>query len=132
MQPAERRLFLCVGIPAFLFFLVGGGLAAIGDQTGTPALMVVGFPILAVGFIGWVVVIHRLTKKASPELKASNKAWVKGPAANKFNTAVCSVLVVVGLGKVVTDPSPFAVVFAAVAIGMLVVFVRRGWPDRRE
>jgi len=132
MQPEERRLFLRVGIPAFLLFLIGGGLAAVGDQTGTPALVVVGFPILAVGFIGWAVVVHRLTRKASPELKASNRVRVEGPAANKFNTAVCSVLVFVGLGMLITDPSPLAVVFAAVTIGMLVVFVRRGWPDRRD
>jgi len=65
MQPEERRLFLRVGIPAFLLFLIGGGLATVGDQPMTPALMVVGFPILAVTFIGWAVVVHRLTNKAS-------------------------------------------------------------------
>ena len=51
---------------------------------------------------------------------------------NKFNAAVCSVLVFFGIGLVVADPAPFSVVFAVGSIGMLVTFVRRGWPDKRE
>ena len=131
MQPDERRLFVRVALPGIVLFLVGSGLAIAGDATKTPVLMAVGFPILGVGFIGWAVVGYRLTFKASPALKAWNKARMEGPAANKFNTAVCSVLVFFGIGQLVADPSPFSVVFAIGTIGMLVTFVRRGWPDRR-
>jgi hypothetical protein len=131
MNPAERRMFVGVGLPSLCLFVVGGGIAAIGDATARPALMAVGFPIAVVGFIIWGVVVHRLVFNPSPALKVWQKDGVEGPAANKFNTAVCSVLAFFGLGMLIRDPSPFAVVFAAGSIGLLALFVRRGWPDAK-
>ena len=128
--PEERRLFLRVGLPGLFLFLVGGGIAIAGDMTKTLALMYVGFPMLGVGFLAWAVV-GVLTYKANPAFRAWAKAREKDPTVNKFNAAVCSVLVFFGIGLVVADPSPFSVVFAVGTIGMLVVFVRRGWPDKR-
>ena len=130
MQPEERRLFLRVGIPGLCLILVGGGLAVAGDVRGTPVLMAVGFPIAGVGLVVWALVVHRLTHKASPPLKAWTRARMEGAAANKFNTAVCSVLVLVGIWQLVRAPSVFYLVFVVGAVGMLGVFVRRGWPDR--
>ena len=127
--PEERRLFLRVGLPGLILLLIGGGIAIAGDMTKAPALMYVGFPMLGVGFLAWAVV-GILTYKANPAFRAWAKAREKDPTANKFNAAICSVLVFFGIGLVVADPSPFSVVFVLGAMAMLVTFVRRGWPDR--
>ena len=127
--PEERRLFLRVGLPGLILFLVGGAIAIAGDRTKTLTFMYVGFPMLGLGFLAWAVV-GLLTYKANPAFREWAKAREKDPTVNKFNAAVCSGLVFFGIGLVVAEPTPFSVVFVVGAVGILVFFVRRGWPDR--
>jgi hypothetical protein len=127
MSPKERRLLFRVGIPGLLLFLCGGGLAIAGDQTGTTALMAVGFPMVGVGFVVWGAVVYRLTNRANPALKAWNKSVAEGPAANKFNTVICSLMLVGGAFAAVQRPHPFWLAWFGIGAVMLLVFVRRGW-----
>jgi hypothetical protein len=130
MQPNERRLFVRVGVPGMFLFLLGSGLAIAGETTRTPALMAVGFPVLGVGFIAWAMVVYQLTRKGSPQLMAWQRARVEGATANKFNTVVCSAIVIVGVVTLIESPSAFSLAFVVSATAMLVFFARRGWPRR--
>jgi hypothetical protein len=127
MSPGERRLLFRVGVPGLLLFLCGGGLAIAGDQTRATALMAVGFPILVVGFVLWAVVAFRLSNRASPALRAWNRSVFDGPTANKFNTVICSLMLLGGAFVAIQWPHPFWLVWFGIGAVMLVVFVRRGW-----
>lgn len=131
-MPADARRGLLIGIPVFIFAATGIVLAAAGDQNGSTALLVAGLSCFGVAFLVWMVVVLQLTVWASPTTKAWNKAIVEGPTANKFNTVVCSVMLVVGVVLLLREPSLFNVVFVAVVAGMLVVFIRRGWTSQSK
>jgi hypothetical protein len=131
-MPAEARRGLLIGVPVFIVAATGMALVATGDQIGSSALFAAGLCCFGVAFLVWMVVVLRLTVWASPSTEAWNKAFVEGPTANKFNTVICSVMLIGGVVLLLREPSPFGAVFVAVVAGMLVRFIRRGWPRQAK
>lgn len=127
-MPPEARRGLLIGIPVFILAATGIALGSTGDRTGSTALFVAGIICFGVAFLVWMVVVVRLTYLARPEVKAWNQAITNGPTANRFNTVVCSLLLIVGVVATIQEPSAFWVMWLVVVSGMLVVFIRRGWP----
>ena len=125
MPPEAKRALLRFGIPVFAGALTGMAIGAYGDQTESRLLIVLGAGIFLVAFIVWAIVVSRLLAK--PHVKAWTRETQRGPAANKFNAVVCSGLVVLGVVQVAQEPSGFVVIFLLASVGMLSLFIYRGW-----
>jgi hypothetical protein len=125
MPPEAKRSLRRFGPPVVVAALLGMAIGAYGDRTESSLLIAIGVGIFMVAFLVWAVVVTRLLAK--PHVKAWTRAMERGPSANRFNSVVCSVLVAIGVIQISQEPSGFSVVFLLGSVGMLVLFIYRGW-----